>query len=104
MSTVKKTLLFVILFSLIWAAGCTPKNDSVKGEFDVSGVIKEVDAERKAILVDDPDKGLIWITLPKNTETANLKPDQTVAVWTDGKIRESYPLQATALNVELITP
>ncbi|WP_083652531.1 DUF3221 domain-containing protein [Bacillus sp. MRMR6] len=104
MYTVKKILLFAILFSFIWLAGCIQKDDSVKGEYDVSGVIKEVDADSKAILVDDPDKGLIWITLPKNAENTNFEPDQTVAVWTDGKIRESYPLQATALNIELITP
>lgn len=55
-----------------------------------------------SILVEDEKLGLIWLSLPDGTDVRDFKQGQSVAVWTDGKIRESYPLQGTALNIELI--
>ncbi|MDR7078893.1 hypothetical protein J2Y03_003950 [Neobacillus niacini] len=46
--------------------------------------------------------GLIWLSLPEGSDIKTFEKGQTVAVWTDGKIRESYPLQGTALNIEII--
>jgi predicted small secreted protein len=91
----KKYLIFsFILFSII-LTGC-----NVKGEYDIKGTVMEV--ERSSILVEDAKLGLIWLSLPEGSDSKNFEKGQSVAVWTDGKIRESYPLQGTALNIEVI--
>ncbi len=77
--------------------GC---NTPVKGEVDFSGKITEVEDNR--ILVRDEEKGLIWITLPENNDRS-YETGQSVNVWTNGKINESYPMQTTAIHVEIIT-
>ncbi|WP_396954228.1 DUF3221 domain-containing protein [Neobacillus niacini] len=53
-------------------------------------------------MVEDEKLGLIWLSLPEGSDIKTFEKGQTVAVWTDGKIRESYPLQGTALNIEII--
>lgn len=91
----KKFLFFsFILFSII-LTGC-----NVKGEYDIKGTVMEV--ERSSILVEDEKLGLIWLSLPEGSDSKNFEKGQSVTVWTDGKIRESYPLQGTALNIEVI--
>jgi hypothetical protein len=91
----KKYLIFsFILFSII-LTGC-----NVKGEYDIKGPVIEV--ESSSILVKDEKLGLIWLSLPDGTEGRDFEKGQTVAVWTDGKVRESYPLQGTVLNIEVI--
>jgi hypothetical protein len=91
----KKFLFFsFILFSII-LTGC-----NVKGEYDIKGIVMEV--ESSSILVEDEKLGLIWLSLPEKSDSKNFEKGQTVTVWTDGKIRESYPLQGTALNIEVI--
>lgn len=92
----KKLLLFTLILFFIALTGC-----SVKGEYDIKGTIIEVD-KAGSILVEDEKLGLIWLSLPDGTDIKTLKNGQTVAAWTDGKIRESYPLQGTALNIEVI--
>lgn len=74
---------------------------SVKGEYDIKGTVLEVDHTGR-ILVEDKKLGLIWLSLPEASDIKAFKEGQTVAVWTDGKVRESYPLQGTALNIEVI--
>jgi Protein of unknown function (DUF3221) len=93
--------LFLILSFIL--GGCNQNDGNDKGEYDISGPIIDVDNEGKLILVEDKDQGLIWITLPEGGDNKTYQKGQTVAVWTDGKIRETYPLQANALNVELMT-
>lgn len=91
----KKYLFFLfILFSII-LTGC-----NVKGEYDIKGTVMEV--ESNSILVEDEKLGLIWLSLPEGTDGRDFEKGQTAAVWTDGKVRESYPLQGTALNIEII--
>jgi len=74
---------------------------SVKGEYDIKGTVIEVD-KNGSILVQDAKLGLIWLSLPEAADIKTFREGQTVAVWTDGKVRESYPLQGTALNIEII--
>lgn len=93
----KKHHIFVFILLFIVLSGCT--ND-VKGEVDIKGMITEVGDQR--ILVEDEKQGLIWLSLPEGSDIKTFEKGQTVAVWTDGKIRESYPLQGTALNIEII--
>ena len=91
----KKFLFFTfILFSII-LTGC-----NVKGEYDIKGTVMEV--ESSSILVEDEKLGLIWLSLPNGTDGQDFVKGQSVMIWTDGKIRESYPLQGTALNIEVI--
>lgn len=91
----KKYLIFSFIFIFIILSGC-----NVKGDYDIKGTVMEVASSR--ILVEDEKLGLIWLSLPDGTDGNDYKKGQSVAVWTDGKIRESYPLQGTALNIEVI--
>jgi hypothetical protein len=93
-------LVLILCFSLV---GCNQKDASSKGEYDITGTITEVNTEGRQILVEDKKIGLVWISLPDNGDIKIYQVDQTVAVWTDGKIRESYPAQTNALNIEILT-
>jgi hypothetical protein len=91
----KKYLIFSFILLFILLTRC-----NVKGEYDIKGKVIEV--ESSSILVKDERLGLIWLSLPDGTDGRDFEKGQTVAVWTDGKVRESYPLQGTALNIEVI--
>jgi hypothetical protein len=91
----KKHLIFSFILIFLLLTGC-----NIKGEYDIKGTVMEV--EHSSILVEDDKLGLIWLSLPDGTEGRDFEKGQSVAVWTDGKIRESYPLQGTALNIEVI--
>jgi predicted small secreted protein len=91
----KKKLIFSFILFFLLLTGCNGK-----GEYDIKGTVMEV--EHSSILVEDDKLGLIWLSLPDGTEGRDFEKGQSVAVWTDGKIRESYPLQGTALNIEVI--
>ncbi|MEH7013356.1 DUF3221 domain-containing protein [Neobacillus niacini] len=91
----KKQLLFMLILFFIILIGC-----NVKGEYDIKGTV--IDVGSNSILVEDEKLGLIWLSLPEGSDIKTFEKGQTVAVWTDGKIRESYPLQATTLNIEVI--
>jgi hypothetical protein len=93
-------LVLILCFSLV---GSNQKDASSKGEYDITGTITEVNTEGRQILVEDKKIGLVWISLPDNGDIKIYQVDQTVAVWTDGKIRESYPAQTNALNIEILT-
>jgi hypothetical protein len=92
----KKLQIFTLILFFIALTGC-----NIKGEYDIKGTVIEVD-KAGSILVEDEKLGLIWLSLPETTDLTILKKGQKVAVWTDGKIRESYPLQGTALDIEVI--
>lgn len=89
----KKFLIFLFLFTLL--TGC-----NVKGEHDIKGMV--MDVENNSILVQDEKLGLIWLSLPEGSNSKAFEKGQTVAVWTDGQIRESYPLQGNAQSIEVI--
>lgn len=91
----KKHLLYSFILFWIVLTGC-----NVKGGFDIKGIVVEV--KSSSILVEDEKLGLIWLSLPDGTDGLDFENGQSVTVWTDGKIRESYPLQGTALNIEII--
>ncbi|MFP7297198.1 DUF3221 domain-containing protein [Neobacillus niacini] len=91
----KKHLIFSFNLFFILLTGC-----NVKGEYDIKGTIIEI--ENSSILVEDEKLGLIWLSLPDGTDGQDFEKGQRVTVWTDGKIRESYPLQGNALNIEVI--
>lgn len=73
---------------------------TVNGEPGIKGTVNEV--QISSILVEEDKIGLIWLSLPDGTDGHDFEKGQTVAVWTDGKILESYPAQATALKIEVI--
>lgn len=95
-------LTFILIF--IALTGCNVNDgetdSNVNGDPDVTGTVNEV--KSSSILVDDEKMGLIWLSLPKGSDIKNFEKGQSVAVWTDGKVRESYPLQGTALKIEVI--
>jgi hypothetical protein len=91
----KKYLIFSFILFFLLLTGC-----SVKGEYDIKGTVMEV--ESSSILVEDEKLGLIWLSLPDGTDGRDFEKGQSVTVWTDGKVRESYPLQGTALNIKII--
>jgi Protein of unknown function (DUF3221) len=82
--------------------GCDSNDDTVKGQIDRQGIITEVDVTGNSVLVDDPDNGLIWLTLPSFGDITKYEVNQEVVVWIDGGVKESYPAQATARNIEIL--
>jgi hypothetical protein len=92
----KKLLVLSLILFFIALTGC-----NIKGEYDIKGTVIEVD-KAGSILVEDEKLGLIWLSLPETADIKTFEKGQKVAVWTDGKIRESYPLQGTALDIEVI--
>ena len=97
-----KRYLVLLLIVCLAIVGCDAKDNEVKGQFDQKGFITEVDVTGNRVLVDDPDKGPIWLTLPSFDDITKYKVNQEVVVWIDGGVKESYPAQATARNIEIL--
>jgi Protein of unknown function (DUF3221) len=99
----KRSVLFAFILLFIVLTGCNVNgeaNNNVNGEPDITGTVNEV--KSSSILVEDKKLGLIWLSLPEGSDSKNFEKGQSVAIWTDGKIRESYPLQGTALKIEVV--
>ncbi|MFJ7935914.1 DUF3221 domain-containing protein [Sporosarcina sp. NPDC096371] len=92
-------LLLIVCLTLV---GCNAKDNTDKGQFDINGLIIEIDMSENRLLVDDPDKGLIWLNLPDHEDIKTYETGQEVVVLIDGGIEESSPAQATALNIEIL--
>ena len=98
-----KKYLILLLIPCFTLAVCNQKEDTVKGEYDLKGIITEVDIEGNRILAEEVDKGLIWITLHQNGNIKNYNVGQEVAVWVDGGIDTSSPAYTKALNIETLS-
>ncbi|MEH7352580.1 DUF3221 domain-containing protein [Neobacillus drentensis] len=94
----KQVLLLLIVCILL--AGCSGKEDAVKGEIDLKGIITEIDQAGNRILMEDKDKGLIWVSLPESGDINDYAAGKEIVVWVDGEIKESWPAKAKALNIE----
>ena len=97
----KSPFILLILFTLI---GCSGNEVEVVGEFDFKGHIFEISKAENRILVDDKDKGLVWISLHRNGKITNYEIGQEVVIWVDGGVNHSSPMQAGALNIEITSP
>ena len=97
-----KRYLILLLIICLTLMGCDEKDNVVKGQIDRKGFISEVDMAGNRVLVDDLDNGLIWLTLPSFDDITNYKVNQEVVVWIGDGIKESYPAQAAALNIEIL--
>lgn len=97
-----KRYLVLLLIVCLTLVGCDAKDNAVKGQIDRKGFIIEVDVTGNRVLVDDPDKGFIWLTLPSFGDITKYEVNQEVVVWIDGGVNESYPAQAAALNIEIV--
>ncbi|MBV7506692.1 YobA family protein [Bacillus sp. sid0103] len=93
-------LILIVCFTLV---GCNGGN-AEKGRVDIKGIIKEVDYEGNKILVEDKHEGLVWVALQENGDISKYLERQEVVVWIKGGIRESFPAQADALNIEFTNP
>ncbi|MBK3495314.1 DUF3221 domain-containing protein [Viridibacillus sp. YIM B01967] len=100
----KKYLIFLLILCLA-LVGCNRKDkDEPFGGFDIKGDIIEVDEKENRILIEDEDKGLIWISLNDNGNIKRYEEGENVVVWIDGGIDTSSPASAKALNIEFTTP
>ena len=96
---------------------------SPSGPADITGVVRDLtpgeDADTATILVvADPgstssvDKAsvrvtadtVVWTAEGVRGEAANLAEGELVGVWFSGPVAESYPVQATAGAIEILTP
>ena len=96
----KKGFMLLLLIICLGLVGCSDKEE-VKGTFDIKGNVNELNAQENRILVEDKDKGLIWVALPENADIQNYQEGQEVVVWVDGGISESSPVFAKAFNIEI---
>jgi hypothetical protein len=87
---------------------------------DISGVIKAIDKEKQRVLIENPDNILssgkpdaIWFTFAPDAVIAgadgttgltfaDLRTGQRAEAWSNGFIADSYPAQATALELKLL--
>ncbi|WP_203249111.1 DUF3221 domain-containing protein [Sporosarcina beigongshangi] len=97
-----KKYLILLLVVCLTLVGCTAKDNVSKGKFDRKGFITEVDVTGNRVLVDDLDNGLIWLTLPSFDDITKYDVNQEVVVWIGDGVKESYPAQATARNIEIL--
>lgn len=95
---IKRMILIMIVCFALW--GCNQSN-IVKGEFDIKGKIVEMDASGKRLLIEAEKDGLVWITLNERDMMNNYELGQSIVVWVDGGLEESYPAQGKALNIEI---
>ncbi len=90
----------IVVFLIL--AGCNDSKEAAKGQFDLKGVIQEVDSDENRILIEDGDVGLVWVTLSIHGKIDRYSKGKEVVVWVDGGIDTSLPAQAKALNVEIV--
>lgn len=95
---------FVYLFlSCFLLAACTAKSEG-KGEIDVKGNVVEIDGAQNSILIEDDQKGLIWVTLHENGDIKDYEVGQEVAVWVGSEVDTSSSASEKTLNIEIINP
>ncbi len=116
----KKFTILMIILALTLLAGCggKPENPSIRGE--ITSMSRDyLDARiRGTILVEgesSTDTGYDWASIRltrdtivlnennKRIEIEDIKEGQQVAVWFTGAVAESYPVQATAARVKIIS-
>ena len=103
----KKTIaLLLALICLLTLAGCGPRsmNDIISNEPSILGIVR--DTGDRAILIEN-ENGEYWVSLDveaKDSMTHFSIGDQ-VAVYFDGNIAESYPMQiSTVYAICLLQP
>ena len=103
----RKTIaLLLALICLLTLAGCGPRsmNDIISNEPSILGIVR--DTGDRAILIENED-GEYWVSLDveaKDSMTHFSIGDQ-VAVYFDGNIAESYPMQiSTVYAICLLQP
>lgn len=97
----KKQVFFILIFCMM-LEGCSGTEDAVKGTIDLKGTIVEIDQSGRRILMENKDYGRVWVKLHENGEIEEFENGQEIVVWVDGEIKESWPAQAKALNIEQI--
>ncbi|MFZ7942906.1 DUF3221 domain-containing protein [Neobacillus sp. 19] len=95
----KKLFIVPLIVGLI-LAGCSGKDEAVKGTIDLKGSITEIDQAGNRIMIEDKDHGRVWVTLHETGNIAEFEINQEIVVWIDGEVKESSPAQAKALNME----
>lgn len=68
----------------------------------IEGLVTKVDADENRVLIDSPNSGLIWATLPKEEKAADYA-DKNIRVFTTGVMALSFPGQVQALSVQEIS-
>lgn len=99
----KKGFIFLFLSCFLLTA-CSAEGEEVKGEIDIKGNVVEVDSTENSILVEDTQKGLIWVALHESGEIKDYEIGQEAVVWVEGGIDTSSPASAKALHIEIIKP
>lgn len=97
----KKGFVFLFLSCFLLAA-CTVKSEEAKGEIDIKGNVVEVDGAQNSILIEDKQKGLIWVTLHENGDIKDYEVGQEVAVWVGSEVDDSSSASEKTLNIEII--
>ncbi|MFA9379547.1 MAG: rhodanese-like domain-containing protein [Acetanaerobacterium sp.] len=91
----------VLFAALLMFAGCTPPEDYVM----FIGVVEEI-YEQGLLVADadlaDADRASVSFAEDMEPGSFNLLVGQTVRVTIEPEIRESYPVQVTAVKIELI--
>ncbi|WP_442599802.1 DUF3221 domain-containing protein [Neobacillus sp. D3-1R] len=93
-----KKHFIIFIFLCLCLTACGGRN-GIKGAIDIKGTV--IDTGDNQILVNDAKAGLIWVSLPQNDKIEEYVEGQEVVIWTTGNIRESFPAQASALNIEV---
>ena len=102
----KLTALVFALVCILALAGCGTRsmNDIIKNEPSITGIVK--DTNESSVLIENED-GEYWVSLNVENEDSltHFSIGDEVAVYYDGNIAESYPMQIhTVYAITLQTP
>lgn len=95
-------ILFLLLSSCCLLVACNNESDEGKGTIDIRGNVVEIDRTNNRILIEDFQKGEIWVVLHENGDIERYEEGLEVAVWVAGGIDTSSPASTSALNIEII--
>jgi hypothetical protein len=90
------------MFALI-ISGCS-KYDKTKGEISGRGTIINIDSSQHRILIEDYERGKIWLKLNKSDKMNNFSKGSKIVFWTnDGEIDGKNDLnEMKVLNIEKV--
>ena len=69
--------------------------------FSIEGKVGEIDARANRILIESPEIGKIWATLPGGTDAIDYA-DSDVRIYFGGAVAMSFPAQTAALAIDVV--
>lgn len=100
----KIAILICILITVLTGCGKRDMNDIIKNEPSISGIVYEVE-NTYCIMKSDGSEYQISLEVENADSYTDLKKGDEIAVYYDGNIAESYPMQINKVYaITVMTP